>query len=497
MVFLAGAANTTSYEIDNSLRFNHADTAFFSRNPASDGSARIMSGSVWVKLGPTIDKERYLFACGDVGNAVVGSFAIYFNTDQQINIQFSPVDSGGYYLRTNRLFRDYSAWYHVFWTFDTTNGTAAQRARLYINGVEETSFDADNRSSITQNSDYLINQGNGSYDHNIGRYYSSSSNGYFNGYMAQYHFIDGTVKSVGDFGETDDNGVWIPKKYTGSYGTNGFFLEFKQTGTSANSSGMGADTSGNDLHWTPTDLAATDVTTDTPTNNFATMKIHGAAAVSGAVLAEGNLKCTTGTSGSGRDLGRIFISDILMSSGKWYWEAKMADTVFQIGLSAYQGSLLGNTTNNTRFLVLNSDGTLSDKADSSESQDTYMASISANDIVHFALDMDASPNVIYFGKGGSWGDGSGNTDEASPNSAVDISGGAHDILTDTTDNEGFIGVSFHSSGGSSTSTAEINFGNPSFSISSGNSDANGYGNFEYAVPSGYYALCTKNLAKYG
>jgi len=227
------------------------------------------------------------------------------------------------------------------------------------------------------------------------------------------------------------------------------------------------------------------------------MKIHGAAAVSGAVLAEGNLKCTTGTSGSGRDLGRIFISTILMSTGKWYWEAKVADTNAQMGLSAYQGSRLGNTTNNTRFLVLNNAGTVADKADSSESTETYMAATSADDIVQFALDMDADPKVMYFGNGGSWGDGSGNTDESSPSSGMEISGGAHDILTDTTDNAGFIGFSFHSSGGGSSAVAQINFGNPSFAISSGNADANGYGNFEYAPPNGYYALCTKNLAEYG
>jgi len=492
MAFLIGGANSevAGYNIENSLRFD--GDSYQSRDPSETGITIKGNFSAWVKFA-TSNTEVALFGGFDSSGANDNDGYMVFKRTADGNLQFEGGDN--VYLETTALFRDTSAWYHIVLAIDSSNATANNKQRIYVNGAEITAFDT--RNNLTNLQDLPMNSTAGNDDRFlVGCDEDTGGRGlFFTGYMADVYWIDNNSQmAASDFGEYDDNGVWIPKDGSDiSFGDkNSFKMEYGSSGN------LGLDTSGlgNSLG-DNAGLAATNQTTDTPTNNFATMKVHGSPVVSGAVLAEGNLKCTTGTSGSGRDLGRIFISNILVSSGKWYWEAKMADEVFQIGLSAYQGSRLGSTTNNTRFLVLNPNGTLADKADSSESADTYMAAVDATDIVQFALDMDSTPKVIYFGEGGSWGDGSGNTDESSPNSAVDISGGSHDILTDTTDNSGFIGVSFHSSGGSSTSTAEINFGNPNFSISSGNADGNGYGNFEFAVPSGYYSLNTKNLAKYG
>jgi len=482
MAFLVGGANSaadTGYDIENSCRFG-IDT-YMHKTPAGAGNRRIFTFSAWFKRdGVTSD---FIFG----GGTASGSYC-------QLGIQsnkfafYDASDGVLLSLYTNALLRDPTAWYHLVVGVDTTQGTDTNRVKFYINGVQITSFAP--ATFPDQNDDLYFGQDEimsvGTID------YTDGTVDYADGYLAEAVYIDGTQYAASDFGEFDeDSGIWKPKDVSElTFGTNGFYLDFKDSANLGNDANGGTDL-------TEVNLAATNQCTDTPTNNFSTMKIHGAAAVSGAVLAEGNLKCTTGTSGSGRDLGRIFISTILMSTGKWYWEAKVADTNAQMGLSAYQGSRLGNTTNNTRFLVLNNAGTVADKADSSESTETYMAATSADDIVQFALDMDADPKVMYFGNGGSWGDGSGNTDESSPSSGMEISGGAHDILTDTTDNAGFIGFSFHSSGGGSSAVAQINFGNPSFAISSGNADANGYGNFEYEVPSGYYALCTKNLAEFG
>ena len=489
----ANSVRDTGYDIANSCRFDDGSSSTLEIDLAESANAsrRTFTWSAWVKRSTINGVVQTLYS---TGSGADDFDALAFDANDNLKIITRNAGSTSATLITNAKYRDVSAWYHIVMRIDTTQGTEAQRLRLYVNGEEPSLGTA---TYTTQNKNLLFNT---TFDNSfIGCQKTNTTSLFFDGYIAEIHNVSAASLGPGSFGETNDNGVWIPKdcKDDLTYGTNGYYLEFKGTGTSADSSGIGADTSGNDQHFSLNNIAATDVTTDTPTNNFATMKVHGSPVVSGAVLAEGNLKCTTGTSGSGRDLGRIFISNILVSSGKWYWEAKMADEVFQIGLSAYQGSRLGSTTNNTRFLVLNANGTLADKADSSESADTYMAAVDATDIVQFALDMDSTPKVIYFGEGGSWGDGSGNTDESSPNSAVHISGGSHDILTDTTDNSGFIGVSFHSSGGGSTSTAEINFGNPSFAISSGNSDGAGFGNFEFAVPSGYFALCTKNLAQYG
>jgi len=293
------------YEISNSLRFNDGDSPSLDRTPSSEGNRKTFTFSTWVKRSKIGGQQTIFLAYGAQNN--LGYVNINFATNNQINI-------GGWsanWLTTTAVFRDPSAWYHIVWAVDTTDSTANDRIKLYVNGTQITDFST--RNNPDQNDDFAVND---DVAHNIGSRRSKSDDDYFDGYMTEAHLVDGTAKAPTDFGEFDDNGVWIPKRYTGAYGTNGFFLQFKQTGTSANSSGIGADTSGNDHHWTSVNLAATDVTTDTCTNNFATLNFVDGSYNSN--LSEGNL--VLDTSGGGSDIfGRGTIG---VSQGKWYFEVK-------------------------------------------------------------------------------------------------------------------------------------------------------------------------------
>jgi hypothetical protein len=308
---------------------------------------------------------------------------------------------------------------------------------------------------------------------NVGRRHDNTSNN-FDGYLAEYHYIDGTRKLYTDFGEFNDDGVWIPKEYTGgSYGTNGFYFKFDQTGTGTNSSGMGADTSGNDNHFAPNNLAAIDVTEDTPTNNFATFNPLDNDTITGAAtFSEGNLVINANS-----DAQSGCPTTIAVSNGAWYIEGKCLSSTFEIGVFGYGDGFSFNLANHPPYgdngypFAYNYGGNLT--INNSNSQ-TSVGTFTTNDILAIALDMDN--NTIKFFKNGSQ---------------------VGSTITDSNLST-FAPYSFYVANhtGSNTNMFSLNTGNPAYTISSGNTDGK-YGNFEYAPPSGYYALCTKNLAEYG
>jgi len=291
--------------------------------------------------------------------------------------------------------------------------------------------------------------------------------------MADVYWIDGTQYAASDFGETDeDSGIWKPIEASPTFGTNGFFLEFKQTGTSANSSGIGADTSGNNKHFTVANLAAADQCVDTPTNNFCTMTPLGtypqvvSGTVATTVFSEGNLRCAT-TDSSGVQW-TPFQSTFSATGGKWYYEVKQ--------ISGYSGLIgvfgVSHTSRTHEFATYfrtNNGDYYKDTTSASSSS----SGIDDNDIVGVAVNMD-DEEITWYVNGSAV--------------ASDI-----DFSTNTKKFGDYINILWIGD----ESIFEMNFGNPPFSISSGNADANGYGNFEFAVPSGYYALCTKNLAEFG
>jgi len=488
MVFLVGGANSAAgYEIENSVRFNDGDSP--SMTIASLGSsssnAKKWTVSFWAKLSSGLGAHRCIFSAGESSG---GEYVqINFTDGDELQLYSSnslgAADNTATNLKTNAKYRDVSAWYHVVYIIDFTDGTAGDRIKLYVNGERVTSF-ASSSNIPAQNTDN-DRVGANNIDHFVGKFVDSSSQ-YFDGYLSDLYFIDGDAKAASDFGETNDNGVWIPIKYTGSFGNNGFKLEFQETGTSQNSSGIGADTSGNDHHMAVTNLAATDITTDTPSNNFATMNPLSAV---NATLSEGNVEGIRTSSGS----SFTAVSTIAPSNGKWYFEYENTGSqntqVGVVNLDIWpSGTDLYNFPVNESCAVLieanaNYNITFAQDASNGSTLQNSVNLVTAK--YGFAVDIDN--NDLYVSANGNWYTGSAFDDTDFSNATA--------VTTDLPSNAP-LAVSVN---GSLANTFYINFGNPGGddSISSGNADANGYGNFEYAVPSGYYALCTKNLAEYG
>ena len=457
MVFpIAGGNESKGYEISNSLRFNPGDSPRLTRTTGTATNETKFTYSTWIKQNVASSGQFAWLTSGSL-NSGTDCFLLNFN-DQKF--QFVTTGATDANVISNAVFRDESAWYHFVVEVDTTQGTAANRMKFYVNGTQLTSFGT--ASYPSQDYTFTVS----SQTAVLGAYDEGGYAGHFDGYMAETHYIDGTAYDADNFGKTNNEGVWIPKKFSGSYGNNGFYLEFKQTGTSQNSSGIGADTSGNDNHFAVTNLAATDVTADTPTNNFATLNPL-LTDTTRTTFSEGNCKnVNTNASTAG--------ATIAVDKGKWYCEmictAKTAvnavvgictvdgfDGERQIDESQNGGSGHGYVMNATKL----------------PGGASYGATWAVDDIMGIALDLDSTQNTITFYKNNS-------------------SQGSINI-----DNKLYVFANSNGQGSDTTITYSNNFGNAPHSISSGNTDENGYGNFEYAPPSGYYALCTKNLAEFG
>ena len=457
-------ANSVSggYEIENSLRFNDNDSPKLTFTPSSAGNRRTFTLSVWFKLQVNPTSERVLLAADD-GTGGNNNFDYIAVKSGDNILVYGYEGSENQQLLSTQVLRDPSAWYHLVVAFDTTQGTAANRIKVYLNGSRVTAFGTENYPD--QNFQTKINNANAQ---RISSYPDQDAS-YFDGYMAEYHLVDGAQKAPSDFGEVDNNGLWIPKAYAGTYGTNGFYLEFKEKGTDADASGIGADTSGNDNHWAPVNLVASDVVIDTPTNNFATMNPLLTDTTTVA-FSEGNLKIVaTNASTAG--------SSIAVQNGKWYVEmictAKTATNAL-MGISTVDGfdgqRQLDESQNggSGHGYVMN--------ATKLPGGASYGASWAVDDIMAIALDLDTAQNTVTFYKN-------------------NASQGAIDI-----DNALYVFATGNGQG-SATVTMNINFGaDDTFAgeiTSAGNTDANGEGLFKYAPPSGYFALNTKNLAEYG
>jgi len=455
----------SAYEVANSLRFNDGSSEQLSI-VTSAGSDYKATFSAWVKK-TTVGVESFLlYGYYNSNNKHVLNFY-----QDQIYINLIVGASTAATVVTNRVFRDPSAWYHIVVAWDTTQGTASDRIKVYVNGVQETSFGTANYPNQNTNIQFNRNT-NGNY---VGGQAGSNT---FDGYMSEVVYIDGSALDPTSFGEFDSDSpnIWKPIDVSGlTFGTNGFYLEFKQSGTSQNSSGLGADTSGNDNHLAVHNLTATDQTTDTCTNNFATLN---PLAVPGAsnTFSEGNLEITNSA-----DANRASFSTIGVSSGKWYYECKVLSGEMKqfIGISKPQESTIrpGDTAGSYGYSAENG------KKYNNDSNASYGSSASSGDIIMVAFDADNG--TIWVGKNGTWF-----------NSATQS-----EIENGTTTNSMYSSITiddfFMMAVSVEDSNVQMNFGSPMYSISSGNSDGNGYGNFEYSVPSGYYSINTKNLAEFG
>ena len=472
LIIPANSASVSGYAVDNSCRFDGSSAYLRKTFSGTSTDSKKFTMSFWCKRTATGENNTFLTA--NIGGSASRD-RFYFTAADEITFFLDNAGDGN--LRTNRLFRDTSAWYHVFISIDTTQGTAANRVKLYINGTQETSFASVAYPALNYD---LTGFGN-NVEHTIGADDSDGgSNEYFNGYMAEAAFVDGVAHAVTDFGEFDeDSGIWKPIDVSGlTFGTNGTYLDFEDSANLGNDANGGTD-------WTETNIAAIDQTTDTPTNNFATYNpLINTQNI--PTFSEGNTQ--SATTGGGVNGG---FSTIGMSSGKWYAEFK---------LSAHSGTnrcILGVTSNpaednrNNQYLGQTArsysySAELGRKVNNNSST-AYGDSYTTNDILGVALDLDNLK--IYFAKNGTW------QNSGDPESGATGTGAAFTVTTPASTDTGFYFFGVGDESGSHSVTVQSNFGNAPYTISSGNADGNDRGNFEYAVPSGFLSLCTANLSE--
>ena len=462
-----GAKVTTVYDVANSCRFDDGSSPHMTITPGSNGNTKIFTASFWVKRGNFTGSEQEIISTYSSGSD--NTTIRFLDTDA---LDFVDYQSGSAVLKlvTTRVFRDPSAWYHIVCNIDTNQAVEANRAKIYVNGVQETSF-----STNTIPAEDATIKWNSTYAHYIGN--NGNSGAYFDGYLAEVCVIDGTAYAASDFGEFDEDSptIWKPKDVSGlTFGTNGFYLYFEDSANLGNDANGGTDLS-------ETNLAATDQSVDTPSNSFCTINpLVVRIGRTAPTLSEGNLKCVHSDSGGNTPAWGTF----LLTAGKWYWEVKVTTGNYSyIGIwqPEYNNGLMDDALNG--IVIYRQDGYK--QAETAATAATYGDSYTGgSDIVSVAVNCDTG--TIWFAKNGTW--------QASATEA--------EIEAGTTTNAAYTGKSFSkgiipSISAYSGATHEYNFGSPPYSISSGNADANGYGNFEYSVPDGFLAVCTKNLGSDG
>ena len=424
---------------------------------------KIWTWSGWVKKSTTSTSQA-LFAAGADGN---NQSEIKFLSD---NIHVFQDTSGvnSFQVKTNAVYRDTSAWYHIVVAVDTTQATASNRLKIYVNGNQETSLALSTYPSL--NFDGFLNS---NIAHYIGK--RSWTATYYDGSMAHVHFIDGTQYAASDFGETDaTTGIWKPKTAPSvTYGTNGFFLKFENSGS------MGTDSSGNANNFTVNGTMTQ--TIDTPSNVFATINILQN--YNSQLISEGNTKfITTSNSASHKQIGTTFG----VVTGKWYWEVKGAVAGNDAGVGISSESVLNNPSNLTggdahmgddpeSWGYFSTTGNIVNNNSSSAYGDSWNT-----EIIGVALDLDNGK--LYFSKSGTWQNSGDPESGATGTGAVSITSGLL-YFPATSGYDNGHGVLF-------------NFGNGYFgttAVSSAQNPDDGIGIFEYSVPTGYKALCTKSI----
>jgi hypothetical protein len=463
--------------VTNSCRFD-GTSAYMGLTLGTPTNNKIYTFSAWVK-------RSKLGQYGCMLNAGSSRDCFRFRGDND-HLHFFTGDATTGGLETNRVFRDPSAWLHLVCAVDTTQATDTNRVKLYVNGVQETSF---------TNSDYpaqdYTNVINSAVENRIGKA-SNIYDEYFGGYMAEAVFIDGQQLTPTSFGEYDEDSptIWKPIDVSGlTFGDNGFYLDFEASDNLGNDANGGSD-------FSETNLDATDQATDTPTNNFATLNPVDAHTTS-PTFVEGNLDFHA-PSGTAFTPSRATIA---VSKGKWYVEFKATTASATLGACSTQSPMDDHMRDSSDVRSIyrltggywygqNNGGAIDDQGDNSET-------FTDDDICMCALDMDNG--YFYFGINGTWVNGQDGSTTGDPAGNNGGSGGAGNPSSQLLTNQHDGVYTFFAMDGSTAGTGQLqaNFGNPPYTISSGNADADGYGNFEYAVPSGFYALCTKNLAEYG
>jgi hypothetical protein len=450
----------TGYDVANSLRLDEPSNQGLTKTPSGAGNRKTFTLSIWVKRTKITNQTGDVQTMFESRASNNDNCALTFQTDDTLSIKLK-VSGTNKSLITNRVFRDVSAWFHLVCAVDTTQSTDSNRVKIYVNGVQETSFGTENYPSQDAQTSF-----NNSVGHGIGKRSDTTSQN-FDGYLTEVVMIDGSALAPTDFGEfnSDSPTIWQPIDVSGlTFGTNGFYLDFED------SSALGNDVSGNNNDYSVSNLSATDQSTDTCTNNFATLNPLAFENAADS-LSEGNLRFDGASSGA-HNLG---IGTIAVDKGKWWFEAELdavGGTYPQIGLRSVDvnntlGSYVGEITGGVGYFSAGGSQIDGSTAVASGGYATY----TSGDIINVGLDLDN--NKIYWYKNGTLVNSGGTT------------------ITNRL-------YTFAVSQYSNTGHWFCNFGAGTiYSISSGNADENGFGNFEHAPPSGYFSLCTKNLAEFG
>jgi hypothetical protein len=460
---LIGGAPSGGYQIERSLRFNSADTAYLNRTPASAGNRKTWTWSGWVKKATT-GTNIGLFSADNTG-ASNSYFLLRFNNGEELSIFQYTGSAYDINIATSSVYRDPSAWYNIVIATDTTQATDTNRIKVYVNGVQVTSFRL--TTWPTQNLDTYVN-GNG-FPHSVGSSIGAitSPSDCFDGYMTEINFIDGQALTPSDFGETDSaTGVWKPKKFSGTYGTNGFYLNFSDN-SNTTSTTLGKDSSGNGNNWTPSGFsvasgAGNDSLVDTPTSygtdttgaggevrgNYCTANAVDLGSV--AAPTNGNLAQTlSGLNGTGAS------GTLAVTTGKWYWEVTSnATTNAAQYVGVIRGALpstAGPTTNPSGFYYGASGNNREDGT--TVTYGNTWTNLGVDYVIGVALDCDANTVVFYVNN---------------------VSQGTRNLPSTTSGWKPQLG--FNSSSGSAA--MNYNFGQRPFA---------------YTAPSGFKALCTQNL----
>ena len=463
----------TGYDVANSLRFNQPDNPYLTRTISSAGSTTTISISFWFKRAKLTD-DLHLFSSNSFDEIkITGSDTLRIESY-----------TGGYNYRkiTNRVFRDPSAWYHMLVVFDTSNSTADDRIRLYINGVRETSFS----TSQNPSQNYAISYFGTAHPFIIAtdaRTLTGASN--LDGYLSEVVGLDGSALDPTSFGEFDeDSAIWKPIKVSGlTFGTNGFYLNFE------NSSELGTDVSGNSNTLSESGFTAVEQSIDTCTNNFTTLNRLYLSA-SSLNFTQGNLT----NNGNSSNAWRSIYSTIGLTSGKWYFEFRVnkikSGDLGNMIVGIVSDDQVVHTADNGKFFGTSrgygyhgKDGKKLNNDTVTDNGGSYGDSFTTvGDIIGCAIDLDN--HKIYWRKNGTY-QNSGNPESGATGtgSAFDLASGFTYLVAIATyyDDERY----------------SFNFGSPPYSESGGNSDGNTYGNFAGSVPSGYFSINTKNLAEYG
>jgi hypothetical protein len=446
----------SDYEIANSLRMNNPDSAHLARSISTASNRRTFTISLWAKRAGLYNSLQLM------GARSGSSFSLFYFSNHRF-LFYSNDSNGEFQAATNALHRDTSAWYHVVCAVDTTQGTQSNRVKIYVNGVQQSLSD----NNYPENFDTYINS---TLEQQIGR--QSTGADHYDGYLAEMHFVDGAALAPTAFGEFGTYDEWKPIdcKDDLTYGTHGFYLDFASSGVgTASSSTVGADRSGNDNHWTSTNVAATDQMIDTPTNNFATMSPIDKEA--NTTLSEGSLKVRSAATGASND-----VRGTMQLHGKVYYEVIVGAVGGDIGTNF---GFCSNLDRIDALVAASRNGFYYNGSDMRKFVDGSVTVIStgnaavAGDVIGLAIDMDDGEFSIFRNNTALLEDQAfTNTYNMSPLAQVYRNDG-----TDT-------GWVFNFGQDSSFAGAKT---------AQGNTDGNGEGDFFYEPPSGYLALCTNNL----